>query len=97
MVTQATPERVAFSYVEQNLGPNYQISNVTVEKGNVRVTFDGFFRGKCPTCGHQIEQKVEKVFSVVVRKKDFKVVEKPDLSELKKKVVKAGLGFLLRI
>jgi hypothetical protein len=97
MLSPTTPEEVAFSYVEQNIGPNYQISSVAIEKGNVRVTFDGIFRGKCPTCGHHVEQKVEKVFSVVVRKKDLKIVEKPDLGELKDKVVKAGLGFLLNL
>lgn len=96
MFARTTPERIAFSYVEQNVGPNYQISGVEVQNYNVRVTFDGFFCGKCPTCGHQIEQKVESVFSVLVRKKDLKIVEKPDLRELKTKVVKAGLGFLLK-
>lgn len=90
-----TPESVAFAYIEQNVGPNYRVSRVEVENGNVRVTFDGFFRGKCPTCGRPIEQKVESVFSVVIRKKDFKIVEKPNMNELKNKVVKAGLGFLL--
>jgi len=90
-----TPESVAFAYVEQNIGPNYKISRVAVEGGNVRVTFDGYFQGKCPTCGRQIEQKVESVFSVVIRKKDYKILEKPNLKELKNKVVKAGLGFLL--
>jgi hypothetical protein len=89
------PESVAFAYVEQNIGSNYKVSRVAVENGNVRVTFDGYFRGKCPTCGRQIEQKVESVFSIIIRKKDFKIVEKPNLRELKKKVVKAGLGFLL--
>jgi hypothetical protein len=96
MLTTRTPESVAFAYVKQNVGENYQISNVSSEGGNVRVTFDGFFRGKCPTCGHQFEQKVEGAFSVVIRKKDFKVVGKPNLKELKKKVVKSGLGFLLK-
>lgn len=90
-----TPEAVAFAYVEQNIGSNYKVSNVRVENGNIRVTFDGFFRGKCPTCGHQIEQKVESVFSLAIRKKDFKIIEKPNLKELKNRVVKAGLGFLL--
>jgi hypothetical protein len=90
-----TPESVAFAYVEQNVGPNYKVSRVEIENGNVRVTFDGFFRGKCPTCGHAIEQKVESVFSVVIRKKDLKIVEKPNMKELKNKVVKAGLSFLL--
>jgi hypothetical protein len=91
----SAPESMAFAYVEQKIGSNYKVSRVVVENGNVRVTFDGYFRGKCPTCGRQIEQKVESVFSVVVRKKDFKIVEKPNLKELKNKVVKAGLGFLL--
>jgi hypothetical protein len=91
----ATPERAAFEYVKGNIGPNYRVSNITNENGNVRVTFDGFFRGKCPTCGRQIEQKVEAVFSVVVREKDLKIVGKPDLKEIKRKVVEAGLGFLL--
>jgi hypothetical protein len=90
-----SPESVAFAYVEQNVGPNYKVSRVSVENENVRVTFDGYFRGKCPTCGRQIEERVESVFSVVIRKKDFKIVEKPNLKELKIKVVKAGLGFLL--
>jgi len=96
MLAPKTPESVAFAYVKRIVGENYRISNVVSEDGNVKVTFDGFFHGKCPTCGHQIEQKVEGVFSVVVRKKDFKIVGKPNLKELKKKVVKAGLGFLLK-
>ena len=95
MAIVTTPESVAFAYVEQNIGPNYKVSRVAVENGNVRVTFDGYFRGKCPTCGRQIEQKVESVFSVVIRKKDLKIVERPNLKELKNNVVKAGLGFLL--
>jgi hypothetical protein len=90
-----TPESVAFAYVEQNIGSNYTVSRVAVEDGNVRVTFDGYFRGKCPTCGRQIEQKVESVFSVVIRKKDYKIIQKPNLKELKEKVLKAGLSFLL--
>jgi hypothetical protein len=97
MTIYTTPESVAFAYVEQNIGSNYKVSRVAVENGNIRVTFDGFFRGKCPTCGRQIEQKVESVFSLVIRKKDFKIVEKPNLKELKSRVVKAGLGFLLRL
>ena len=96
MTIYTTPESVAFAYVEQNIGSNYKVSRVAVEKGNIRVTFDGFFRGKCPTCGRQIEQKVESVFSLVIRKKDFKIVEKPNLKELRSRVVKAGLWFLLR-
>nr|MDO8099563.1 hypothetical protein [Candidatus Njordarchaeota archaeon] len=96
MLTPKTPESVAFAYVKQNVGENYRISNVVSEDGNVRVTFDGLFHGKCPTCGHQIEQKVDGVFSVVVRKKDLKIVGKPNLKGLKRKVVKAGLGFLLK-
>ena len=97
MTIYTTPESVAFAYVEQNIGSNYKVSRVAVENGNIRVTFDGFFRGRCPTCGRQIEQKVESVFSLVIRKKDFKIVEKPNLKELKSRVVKAGLGFLLRL
>ena len=97
MVTRTTPETIAFTYVEQNIGPNYRISEVTAEKNNIRVTFDGFFTGKCPTCGRQIEQRVEKVFSVLVRKKDFMIIEKPNLNELKDKVVRAGLAFLLNL
>jgi uncharacterized C2H2 Zn-finger protein len=96
MLAPKTPESAAFTYVKQNVGENYRISNVVSENGNVRVTFDGFFQGKCPTCGRQIEQKVEDVLSVVIRKNDYKVVGKPDLKQLKKKVLKAGLGFLLK-